>query len=49
MILAIISVGAQWFFGLFYTAFWTQNREELSGLLFNALVIKQVRPFTTET
>ena len=39
----------QWFFGLFYTAFWTQNREELSGLLFNALVIKQVRPFTTET
>ena len=37
-----LSGGAQWFFGLFYTAFWTQNREELSGLLFNALVIKQI-------
>lgn len=32
----------QWLFGLFYTAFWTQDREELSALLFGAMVTRQI-------
>lgn len=32
----------QWLFGLFYTAFWRQDRAELSGLLFGAMVTRPI-------
>lgn len=39
----------QWLFGLFYSAFWIQDREELSALLFGAMVTRQIVRHARET
>lgn len=39
----------QWMFGLFYCAFWVQDREELQGLLFGAMVTRQIVRQVKET
>ena len=39
----------QWLFGLFYSAFWNQDREELSALLFGAMVTRQIVRQVRET